>query len=224
MIDFIQTYKTKQFYSKIISKNDLCFDIGANRGRKSKILLSLGAKVIAFEPQSSCHKYLNEIKNKRFSYYPLAVGEKREFLDLHLSNHSEVATLSSAFVKYYHSDTIYWDKTERVEVCTLNDLINIHGIPNYCKVDVEGHELSVFSTLKYPIPLIEFEFTGGFIADTLSIIDLLAINNSVRFNFIRNENPSFILEEWIDGPELKKIISSLSIPNLHGNIFVKSNS
>lgn len=224
MINFIQKYKTKKFYSKIISKNDLCFDIGANKGRKSKILLSLGANVIAFEPQSSCHKYLNEIKNKRFSYYPFAVGEKNEILELHLSNHSEVATLSSTFVQYYQSGTIFWDKTEKAEVRTLAELIKIHGVPNYCKVDVEGHELSVFSTLKYPIPLIEFEFTGGFITDTLSIIDLLANNDKVLFNFIRNENPSFMLAEWIDAATIKKIISSLPIPNLHGNIFVKSNS
>ena len=39
------------FYSELIKKDDLCFDIGANYGNRSEVFIKLGAKVVAFEPQ-----------------------------------------------------------------------------------------------------------------------------------------------------------------------------
>lgn len=44
------------FYEKLIDPEDLVFDVGANVGQRSFIFKSIGRKVIAFEPQPSCHK------------------------------------------------------------------------------------------------------------------------------------------------------------------------
>jgi 16S rRNA A1518/A1519 N6-dimethyltransferase RsmA/KsgA/DIM1 with predicted DNA glycosylase/AP lyase activity len=38
------------FYQSFINKGDLCFDVGANIGQKSEALLSIGARVVAIEP------------------------------------------------------------------------------------------------------------------------------------------------------------------------------
>ena len=46
--------KTLQFYSPFIQRGDLCFDVGANEGFKTKSFLMLGAKVVAIEPQGVC--------------------------------------------------------------------------------------------------------------------------------------------------------------------------
>lgn len=40
------------FYGQLIRPGNLVFDVGANMGNRSKIFLRLGAKVVAFEPQS----------------------------------------------------------------------------------------------------------------------------------------------------------------------------
>lgn len=52
-------------YRELINPGDLCFDIGANRGRYSMAFSSLGAMVIAVEPQLKCaeklKKFLREI-------------------------------------------------------------------------------------------------------------------------------------------------------------------
>jgi hypothetical protein len=42
---------------------------------------------------------------------------------------------------------------------TLDEAILEHGIPDYLKVDVEGHEEKVFATLKHPVRQISFECT-----------------------------------------------------------------
>lgn len=214
-------YLNKKFYSNLINKNDLCFDIGANKGLKSKMFLSLGANVIAFEPQSSCAKHLNNIKDKNFKFSSVAVGSKDETKNLNIANHIEVATFSTKFINYFKNDSLKWDKTEEVEVKKLDTLIEEYGIPNFCKIDVEGYELEILSNLSHKIPIIEFEFTGGFISNTIEIIEILNKKNTY-FNYNLNENPKFELKEWVSAKKMIPIINELPINRLHGNIFVKN--
>ena len=214
----------KTFYSKLINKGDLCFDVGANIGSKSRLFLSAGAKVIAFEPQSDCHEYLQNIKAKHsdFEFFPFAVGDKNEEKELHLATDIEVASFSVDFIQFYTNDKIQWNKKEKVTVKTLNALIEQFGIPDYCKIDTEGYELNILSSLQYKIPLLEFEFTEGLFEDTLKIINILD-TKSATFNFILNEHLKFKLSNWISAKELIEIISKLPKKKLHGNIFVKTN-
>ncbi len=88
----LHQYANKKFYAQLIRPNDICFDIGANKGVKSKLFLSLGAKIIAFEPQSACHMYLDNIKHHNFQYHKYAVGSTNESKELKLGSHIEVAT------------------------------------------------------------------------------------------------------------------------------------
>ena len=214
--------KDLEFYSNLISSEDLCFDIGSNVGIKSKIMLSIGANVIAFEPQKSCHLDLEKLKQKNgnFNYLPYAVGSKNKFKKLYLGNYSEVATLSKKFIKNYTSEKVYWNNHEMVEVKSLNYLIETYGLPKYCKIDVEGYEFEILSNLNYQIPIIEFEFTGKLIVEAYKIIDLFK-NKNIEFNYTLNENHDFHLKKWVNGLEIKKIIKDLPIKNLHGNLFCK---
>ncbi|WP_284653712.1 FkbM family methyltransferase [Flavobacterium terrisoli] len=223
MFSLLTQYKNKKFYAQFIGKGDLCFDIGANIGVKSKLFLSLGANVIAFEPQTACRKSLEKLKKEYslFDYYPIAVGAENEEKELFLANHTEVATLSQAFINYFSGEEIQWNAKETVTVKKLEYLIDTFGLPNYCKIDVEGYEFDILSHLKSKIPIVEFEFTGGFITETMKIISLLDHDNA-RFNYILNEHLKLQLKDWCTGEEMKNIIQRLPIERLHGNIFVKS--
>lgn len=220
----INKLKLKLFYGKLISKDHLCFDIGANIGNKSKIFLSLNARVIAFEPQSSCLPYLEEIKNKNssFQFFKLGVGSSNEEKKLSLGSHIEISTFSENFKNYFENDKNYWNAREKVSVVTLNSLIEKYGIPNFCKIDVEGYEYEILNGLLYKIPLIEFEFTGGFIQETIQILEKLDTLGDCKFNYILNENSKFQLAKWLGKDNMIEMIKSLPIPKLHGNIFVKT--
>ena len=46
----------------------------------------------------------------------------------------------------------------QVPVTTLDAQIASFGVPNYCKIDVEGFEEEVLSGLTKPLPVVSFEF------------------------------------------------------------------
>ena len=201
----------------------MCFDIGANVGTKSQLFLSLGAKVIAFEPQSACLPKLKALKMKHpnFDYFPYGIGPKNEAKELRLATHSEVASFSEDFIQFYTTDETRWDEKELVTVKTIDSVISIFGLPNYCKIDTEGYELDIVSSLHYKIPMIEFEFTEGLFEDTLKIIDILD-SSETTFNFILNENLKFRMKRGVSATVLKEKIKALPKNRLHGNIFVKT--
>lgn len=218
-------YKNNKFYEQFIKKDDLCFDIGANIGAKSELFLKLDAKVIAFEPQTKCLENLEILKNKNknFSYYPFGIGDKNETKALNLATHIEVATFSDEFIQFYKNETIQWNEKETVEVKPINSIIEQFGIPNYCKIDTEGFELKILSSLKYKIPVIEFEFTESHFLETLKIIDLFD-SKKTTFNFILNERLKLKLKNWLKADEFKEKLKGLDKFQLHGNIFVKTNN
>ena len=215
--------RASKLYKTLLKKEGLCFDIGANMGYKSSILLSLNHPVIAFEPQEICYSTLLKLKVK----YPgleiqkLAVGAENSELDLLIGNHVEIATLSPKFKSYFTTDTTYWNQKKRVKVVTLNSQIEIYGIPKFCKIDVEGYEYEVLKNLSYKIPVIEFEFTGGFIKETIECILKLDALGNYNFNYILNEKPEFINKNWMSPQEIITEIKSMNIKNLHGNVFAK---
>ncbi len=214
-------YKQKLFYKKLIHKNDLCFDIGANIGKKSKLYLALKAKVIAFEPQSECFSFLRKIKNPNFKFYPYGVGSKNETKLLNLANHIEVATFSGKMIDFYTTENLRWKNQEEVIVKKLDTLIDKFGMPNFCKIDTEGFELEILSNLSHKIPIIEFEFNEAFIKETLLTIDTIDHLGNYKFNFILNEHPKFINKNWSSAEAINKQISRLDKYRLHGNLFAK---
>lgn len=93
----------------MLEKEGLCFDIGANKGYKSLMLLSLNHKVIAFEPQSNCQDALLKIEKQQpdFKVVKVAIGSDNTELDLFIGNHIEIATLSNKFKEYFKTEKTF---------------------------------------------------------------------------------------------------------------------
>jgi hypothetical protein len=73
-------------YGQFVSPGDLCFDVGANIGHKTEVLLSLGASVVAFEPQPDCVRELKARCGQRgLTAITAAVGSKSGRLPLYVS-------------------------------------------------------------------------------------------------------------------------------------------
>lgn len=221
----IKKKKLLQLYKTLIKPDSLCFDIGANMGYKSTILLYLKHHVIAFEPQKKCYEKLLRLEQKypNFKTHNLAIGFENTELELHIGNHIEIATLSQKFKDYFTNANTYWNKKKQVKVVTLNSQIERFGIPDFCKIDTEGYEYEILENLNYKIPLIEFEFTGGFIEETLKCISKLDSLGSYKFNYINNEKPKLKHKHWLTSKAIATEINNMNVEKLHGNIFAKLN-
>ncbi|WP_258101664.1 FkbM family methyltransferase [Marinoscillum pacificum] len=217
----------KRFYSQFINNGDLCFDIGANVGAKSDVFLSLGAKVIAAEPQRSCVAYLNKkfASNSNIQILPVAIGSKETMADIHIANVSQISTFSEDFIKAYSEGSPFtWESTEEVQMTRLDSLIEQYGMPKFCKIDVEGFELEVFKGLSYKIPIVSFEYNYKLKSVVLESIDRIEESMEGIYNLVLYENDYFELFNWAEAGKMKHFIRDLDVKSLTGDVYVKPRS
>jgi FkbM family methyltransferase len=171
----------------------LAFDIGANRGINTSHLLKLGYSVVAVEPESSNFEALQiryasnpklHLVNKAISNVK---GEQSLFVEKGDSLHTLSDKWKKAIEKRFEFE-VEFQASQKVMTLTLDDLIRKYGVPDFLKVDVEGHELEVFSGLSSAIPMIIFEANlPEFLRETEEIIEKLKnINADYQFEYYQN--------------------------------------
>jgi hypothetical protein len=94
-----------------------------------------------------------------------------------------------------------------VETVTLDSLIEKYGIPDYIKIDVEGHEWECLEGLNQNIRVISFEANlPEFRTETLQgIAHLKKINKLTKFNYCIDET-EFYFPNHMDAPEFYDFI------------------
>lgn len=214
------------FYSRLIRKGDICFDVGANIGKFTKVFLKLGAKVICIEPQETCLQQLQKSfgDNKNIIIVGKAVGESEGYGELMI--YEDATTISTMSTKWKNkgrfSKDYKWTKTKnKVPITTLDALILSYGLPKFCKIDVEGFEESVLKGLTKPIPFISFEFTREFFDDAKKCINRLQSIGRVEFNCTLDESWKFLFSKWVAPDELYEKIAELDNKLLWGDIYAR---
>lgn len=228
----LKSFKEREmaaFYRAFFSKGDLCFDLGANVGEVTDVMLKLGATVIAVEPQESCLKILRRkyAGNRQVTIIERAVGSIEKEDDLMICEETaEASTLSALFAATYSPiSRLHYLTTERVKVTTLEQLILEHGVPRFCKIDVEGYEPEVFKGLKTPIRFISFEFNNQLLFDTLSCLRMLSALAAYQCNFIKYEHMKLVLPDWLEIDDFSNQLGDLiSDDILTGEIIVRLKS
>lgn len=124
----------------LISKNFICFDIGANIGIYSLLFSRYSKLVYAFEPLprnlSFLHRMLKLNKVKNVIIVPCAVADKNGLSWFKTASNVAEGTLDAS-------------GTQRVSTISLDSFITKRKIrPNLLKIDVEGAELQVLEGAK----------------------------------------------------------------------------
>jgi FkbM family methyltransferase len=226
--------KLLKFYSQFVKKDDLCFDIGANLGSRTEVFLRLGAKVVTVEPQKFCMQKLNKKygSNKKVFLIQKAVSNNIGEEDLMISNSHTVSSMSKKWIDSLKSSDMFfistsafqWQKSIKVPVTTLDQMIKEFGSPAFCKIDVEGYEYKVLKGLSKSVGVISFEFTPTqeFIYEAVDTIKHLANIGEVEFNYSLGASMEFAIEKWIGPEEISNILLKLlQKTSFCGDIYAK---
>jgi FkbM family methyltransferase len=214
------------FHRAFVRPGELCFDIGANVGERTRAMRAVGARVVAVEPQKGCIEQLRSEfgGDNQVVLLQAAVGAEVGTATLHLCDEeTECATLSDDFMRVYGQRShLHYTHSVEVPLTTLDALIALHGLPAFVKVDVEGHESKVFAGLSQPLPAVAFEFNRLLLHDTVRSLERLAALGAAEVNFLRYEQMRLLLGEWMSIPSFLERIETL-IPEemLTGEIVVR---
>ncbi len=203
--------------SDFIRPGDLAFDVGANLGVRSEIMLSIGAQVVAFEPQPACARETRARGNSRLTVVDKAVGAVEGTADLHLKAGSGQASLLPNWQGGPEIGVL------RVPVTTLDREIKTFGTPIFCKIDVEGFEAEVLRGLSSPIRTLSFEYhcDENGVAKVRECLGLLARLANYEVNLIGQEDDNWLLPTWVPIAEFIDIFPKCAAPNFWGDIFVR---
>jgi FkbM family methyltransferase len=203
------------FYRQFIRADELVFDIGANVGNRTKIFLRLGARVIAFEPQTVCADLLqHELSaNPSFRLVRKALGASIGTGELQVANAHYLSTMSDDWVattrKSGRFGNVRREQRQRISVTTLDEAIREFGPPAFAKIDVEGFEPQVLAGLTGPLASGSIEFAGEALDNTLGCIERLHGLSPCVFQFSEGESMQFSWQSWLTLDEARTALMRL---------------
>ena len=199
-----QVVYERRLYAQFVKRGDLVFDIGANEGVKTDAFLRQGARVIALEPDPRCvailtRRFVRDIALGRLTVLPFAVGRADGRLRLRqFSSGGNNATASDAFAATVHHGESSAPSID-VEVVDGRSLFRQYGEPSFIKIDVEGMDAEVLSTISTRPPALSFEFnlSPELLPGTHACLAEVARLGFVEANFTQAADSRLSLGTWV---------------------------
>ncbi|MGH1477936.1 MAG: FkbM family methyltransferase [Geminicoccales bacterium] len=226
-----RTAGLKELYRPFISPGDLAFDIGAHVGNRSRCWANLGAKVVAIEPQADLATWLRyQFKNRdEILVVETALAGEPGLASMHVSpTNPTVTTLSDDWIdnvtKTDGFKDVAWQAPVEVKVTTLDRLIDTHGLPVFCKIDVEGYEAEVLKGLSQPIKALSIEFLPAVIEVALEAVDLLESLGRYQYNVSFGEGMAFDRPDWQSADQMRHWLTQQRGGQRSGDVYARLES
>lgn len=219
----------RRLYAPFVGPGDLVFDVGAHVGDRTAAFAALGAHVVALEPQPGIVRWLRRLvgRNPRVTVRAEAVGARPGVELLAVSRRTPtVSTLSEPWrtgVAEGHPGfgRVRWDESVEVPVVTLDQLVDTYGVPDFCKIDVEGYEAEVLAGLTRPLPALSIEFVAGQLGVAKACVRRLQALGAYRFDAVLGEGRDFVFGAWIGADEMRAWLDGGAAGASSGDIYAR---
>ncbi len=212
--------KLARFYSQFIRPGDLVFDIGANIGVYAEVFQSIGARVVAVEPNPDCAEQIAwTTSREHVTIVNAAVGATAGKCKLFVN---EVAVISSVSLDWVaHEKGGKWIKEIEVPMVAIDDLVAKYGMPRFIKLDVEGFEVPALSGMTRQPEYLSFEFHRETMERDEACFDKLS--SLTRFDYVISEPFKFEIGEWVDCDQIIKTLRAADASTF-GDVFAHLDS
>lgn len=214
-------------YSMFLARGDLCFDVGANVGDRVAVMRSVGARVVAVEPQPACARTIRGrfAADAEVTVVESGLAAADGVRVLQQAEESTLASMSEEWIDSVSASGRFadqsWEEGVEVEVTTLEALIAEHGRPRFCKIDVEGYESEVLLGLATPIEALSFEYAHEARGNAFKCIERLEELGAYLFCFSAGESMS-LASGWHSGAEQRSRLEALEDPLSWGDVYART--
>jgi FkbM family methyltransferase len=214
------------FFRQFVSPGCLVFDIGANVGHYTLLFHGLRARVLAVEPQAALAAGLRRrfLGRAGIQFVQTALGRAESTAVLHkTSDLSEIASLRIDIAERSRFAAAHpFNATETVPIATLDSLLAKHGVPDFCKIDVEGYEAEVLAGLSRPLPCLSFEFNREYWEVAMRCVTRLTTLGDYHFNYALGESTALGSRTWLKADTLFAELAANPDPLLWGDIYART--
>ena len=202
------------------------FDIGSNIGNWSLSNLNNCDKIIAVEASPNTFKNLliNINDNSKITCLNYAVcNSQEEYVTFYDCIANTVSTINrewldsenSRFYRQFSYNTI------KCKPITIDKLIEIYGVPELIKIDVEGGEFETISSLTKKINNLCFEWASETNEITFKCIDYLQKLGYKDFSIQYEDNYTYRPNIYTDSITVKKLLNKTTPKKEWGMIWTK---
>jgi FkbM family methyltransferase len=227
----LRARRLRRFYSQFVTRGSLCFDVGAHAGNRVRCWRQLGAQVVAVEPQPDFVKLLTWLygRDRHVAIVPVALGREPGHAEMLVSERTPtVTTLSRDWAEGVSRDPrfagVEWAPGRRVDVRTLEQLIERFGVPEFVKIDVEGFEAEVLAGLATPVRALSFEYLPAARAVALECIDRLSALGRYRYNWSPGESHRLAEPRWLEAARMRAWLAALPPDAPSGDVYAVRDS
>lgn len=220
--------RLEAFYRQFLAPGSLAFDIGSHVGNRTRAWRHLNARVIAVEPQPDFFRLLQRLfgRDAHVTLEPCGIAAESGQGTLWIS--SATPTVSSCTQDWVDDaksaerfSSVRWDQHLPIQLRTLQELVEQYGVPDFCKIDIEGGEEDALRGLRTPITALSFECVSAMSDRARRCVDLLGALGRYEFRYSKLETMRWSSDRWLSGDEMKAFLGALPADAPAGDVYAR---